>query len=407
MFWRNLTIWYLIFTPIAGGLSVLGNIEIAGKNISGYLWMGLLLCALYLLAIGGLRRLDHHALALWCPWILWCGFLWLSLIWCSPVDQFNVQNALQMSMPLVVGLLATAAIRSDDDLRRVLKGFGFAGALLAMFAVGFILTPHSSSDLEAGPRDAALLAVLLGGLAFASFGRRKAPALLGWGACLAFTMLSGSRIASVALLAMPVLHFGYRSLRWNLFGLIAFAGLGIALFYTPLVQERFFYSGHGELTDLFSGDVNGAGRFDAWPAVWDQAWQRPLLGAGVGTVSKFVPTVWEGMAHVHNDYLRIGFEFGLVGLAGFVLAAAWQLAALYRGARNSAGLARVVSAGAWLGFCALLITCATDNTLIYNLFYTDPLFLLIGSAYGVGLAEQRTMAGAPVPHLRYRGGLAT
>ena len=63
MFWRNLTIWYLIFTPIAGGLSVLGNVEIAGKNISGYLWMGLLLCALYLLAIGGLRRLDHHALA--------------------------------------------------------------------------------------------------------------------------------------------------------------------------------------------------------------------------------------------------------------------------------------------------------------------------------------------------------
>ena len=138
---------------------------------------------------------------------------------------------------------------------------------------------HGNSDLDVGPRDVALCAVLVGGVAFAAFPQRKAIALLGWVGCLAFTLLSGSRIASAVLLAMPILHLGYRTLRWNIVGVVVAAVVAVFMFYTPVVQERFFYSGHGEFADLFSEDVNGAGRFDAWPFVWDEAWKHPWFGA--------------------------------------------------------------------------------------------------------------------------------
>src|SRR4029078_4093893 len=123
MIWRELSSWYLIATPIAGALSVVGDFQIAGKNYSGFMWMSLLVLGVYLLAMGALWACDRGALMLWSGWFVWFGFVWLSLLWCAIVDERNVQNALQMTMPLVVGMLATSAIRSRDDLRRVLHGF--------------------------------------------------------------------------------------------------------------------------------------------------------------------------------------------------------------------------------------------------------------------------------------------
>ena len=44
---------------------------------------------------------------------------------------------------------------------------------------------------------------------------------------------------------------------------------------------------------------------------------------------------------------------------------------------------------ALLGFLIMLFTSATDNTLVYNLCYTDPLFALMGGAYGAAAACRR------------------
>jgi O-antigen ligase len=93
------------------------------------------------------------------------------------------------------------------------------------------------------------------------------------------------------------------------------------------------------------------------------------------------------MHYAHNDYLRIGFELGWVGLIGFVLAATWQMFGLGLRIKRSDGVLRKAYAASWLGFCGLLITSTTDDTLIYNAFYTDPLFVVLGAAYGVSIAE--------------------
>ena len=81
--------------------------------------------------------------------------------------------------------------------------------------------------------------------------------------------------------------------------------VALGLFYTPIVQKKFFESGSGHLSEAFQGDYAGAGRFEAWPAIWDEAWSHPKLGAGVGSAYDFVPLVWEDINHVHNDYLRV------------------------------------------------------------------------------------------------------
>jgi O-antigen ligase len=96
------------------------------------------------------------------------------------------------------------------------------------------------------------------------------------------------------------------------------------------------------------------------------------------------------MHQIHNDYLRIFYELGVVGLLVFAAVVVWQIAALRR-LINSAkdNDARTALAAAQLGLLAMLVTCTTDNTLLYNTFYTNPLFALLGAAYGVVWAERR------------------
>jgi O-antigen ligase len=144
------------------------------------------------------------------------------------------------------------------------------------------------------------------------------------------------------------------------------------------------------MEDVLGDDFDSAGRFDAWPEVWQESQKNPVLGAGVGVSRQFVPTIWPDMYHVHNDYLRVIFELGWVGLAIFVSVYVWQLYALWEPARMTTGILRSAFVAAWLGFWMLLITSATDNTIIYNLFYTDPLFAMLGAAWGVYAQEQST-----------------
>ena len=67
------------------------------------------------------------------------------------------------------------------------------------------------------------------------------------------------------------------------------------------------------------------GGSEAWPLIYKEAATRPVLGHGIGASYAFVPTVWYGMNHVHNEFLRIFFELGLVGLTIFVVALVSQL----------------------------------------------------------------------------------
>ena len=133
-------------------------------------------------------------------------------------------------------------------------------------------------------------------------------------------------------------------------GTLAVVALG--LFYTPIVQKKFFESGSGHLSEAFQGDyASPAGRFEAWPAIWDEAWSHPKLGAGVGSAYDFVPLVWEDINHVHNDYLRVFFEMGILGEIIFVFAMVWQLVVLYRRTQTTRGLTRSAFVAAWLGWC--------------------------------------------------------
>ncbi len=374
---------YLLATPLAAGLATVHEYFILGLNYSGWMWFALLIVGVLLflveVSVPGGNRIAFPV----GPWLAWVGLLWTSLAWCDTFVGHNIQDALQLTMPILVAVLASLFVRTEDQLERLLRVFIPTLVLLLLAAIVERLGLVAALGLRLSDRVLSLTAALAGCVFMSRFPERVSGPLVGWGACILVTGITGSRMATLVLLLIPLLHPLYRRHLWRVGGVLALAGLGVALFYTPVFQERFFHEGSGTLEDVANGDFLSFGRFESWPDILDEAWRHPWLGAGVGTIYSFVPTVWAEMNHAHNDYLRISFEVGLVGLAVFLAVVGWQLWDIQVQIRRSRGAVRAAFAASWMGLLVFLISAATDNPLIYNLWYMDPLFAVLGAAYGV------------------------
>ena len=143
------------------------------------------------------------------------------------------------------------------------------------------------------------------------------------------------------------------------------------------------------MSDLLEGDVQATGRFEVWPLIVAKAQEHPIVGAGANASYNFVPTVWVRMTAPHNEYLRIGFEFGLVGLSIFLLVIGWQLVDLRRWIQRSHGSTQRAFTASFLGIMVLLMAACTDNPLGYNIGLGCPIFALMGAAHGVIRHEAR------------------
>jgi len=393
---RKLGVLYVAATPALAGVSMF-DFRVGGLNYTGFVWLAQLLAGLYLLSMILLTSRRQMDLTPWYPWFAWIGYLWLSLFWTKELDGKNVQDALQYTMPIVVGIIGATSIRTVGELKLVFASFVFALVGVSLYTFLFINEIFDPTWLETHVRSAALTTTVMGCVFLAAFPNRWVLPLSGWGACVAITTLTSSRMATLALLAAFVLHPLVKAIQWKVAAVAACALIALGLFYTPTFQKHFFAGGSGDISDLASGKVDDLGRLDAWTLAWDQAIETPLLGKGVGSIHDFVDTIWEDTNQIHNDYLRLFYEVGLIGLAIYMSVAGWQLLALRKRMNETSGIARTALAGSYLGLCALLITCITDNTITYNLFYTDPLFALLGAVYGL-LAGERSrgevLAGA-------------
>jgi hypothetical protein len=374
---------YILAVPLGAGLATVVGVNIAGVAYTGLMWSFFLVVGAVLILAERDPASDNRIyfpLAMWIPWV---GFLWLSLSWCKDLELRNLQDALQITMPLLVGAAASLFVRSEEQLNRLLRIFGPTLLLLTFWVIVEHYGVLEKLKLEVADRSLALTAGLTGCVLMSWFPARIFGPLLCWACAVGLTVLTGSRMATLALLLVPVLHPLYRSKLQNVVVLGASMVLGLLLFYTPTFQERFFYTGSGTLQDVYEGDFLTFGRFETWPDIWEEAWRQPWLGHGIGTAYNFVPTVWEEMHFCHNDYLRVGFELGLVGLCLFVAVLAWQIRHVWVRMRQSEGVLRTAFAASWLGLMVFVISAWTDNTLSYNLWYMNPLFAVMGAAYGV------------------------
>ena len=263
-------------------------------------------------------------------------------------------------------------------------------ALAMIVAILFVQSRNLLGLEPASTRQTAMTVALMAGLFLAEWPGRVTRPMLGWGLCAAVCALTESRMALMIVLALPVFHPVYRQPLRRLVACLLIGAVCLGLLYTPTVQQQLFPDGRGGVSDLLDGDVKATGRFEVWPLILAEARDHPIIGAGVNASYDFVPTVWFRMTAPHNEYIRIGYEFGLVGLATFLLVVGWQLKSLSGWIRRSHGNVRRAYVASFLGLLVVLIAGCTDNPLGYNIGLGCPIFALMGAAHGVTRQEAQS-----------------
>ena len=180
--------------------------------------------------------------------------------------------------------------------------------------------------------------------------------------CVLATLATGSKAAgalvgvSLAILALSVAR-GWRQRLAAVAGLAALAAtFAAALYLLPL--------GHRvrEFLEASGGQVSEVERVVAWRAAEAMARDYPLTGVGFGAFpdafGRYVPPGeskrWE---HVHNDYVELGLEGGVVAL----VLAAWLAWGFWRRALGGlAGARDPAVLGLVLGLAALSLHAVVD-----------------------------------------------
>lgn len=309
-------------------------------------------------------------------WLPWMTIVLLSLTWVEEIGRWQLQDAFQIVTPFFIAPIASKAIKNRKHAAALLRGFNHCLLILLVATAMHFLTPTFVLV-----RPMALTAALVGCVFVAQIRRRPVVAIAGWLGCLLITVSTGGRIATIALLMEWVLLPGFRGSWQRLAAGALILVSAITLFYTPIFQERFFGEDQGEVSDVIDGDFNSTGRFETWPALYEEFKKRPWMGAGVSSSGSFVREVWEYSDKVHNDYLRVMVELGAIGLSLFLFGVVFQILSLRNGLIRRVDGRDEIRTTAVLGFYVFLTIAFTDNPLIYGVWFMHPLLALAGASY--------------------------
>lgn len=331
-----------------------------------------------------------------------------SSLWAIDEDV-ALSSAFRLAQGLLLVFIIYSALREPRHVRWVLGTYVGGAVVTALFALGSAATGGLTrlSGENANPNE--LAALFLPGVVlsvFAALGERRP--LLRWAASGAATillvalLLTGSRGGllglAVALIA-GIIVAGAGRVRFGLVAVALVMGSAVVVYYAAFAPV--------EQADRVSaiGDDGGSGRTDLWKVASEVASDRPLTGVGAGNFREAearyaareidiarIDLVLDESKVVHNTYLSILSELGIVGLGLFLFLVAAAFASTVRAlmgiVRSSEQLALLVRGFlvGLLGLFAAYVFASAE--------YRKPLWLLLGVALALPavLAAHRAQA---------------
>lgn len=378
-----------------------------GFNLSSLGWLlPLLLCVWILLNINS-RRIGFPYW-IWLPWTFWV------IAYLLPSQQpYALQRSVMILTPLVVGMavstihvVPSVIDRTSQWLNRYLVVFMIGVGL----ATGLLTTGQLAerTGFAAGSITASLLAAWYAGR-YATFSSRRD--LYRWALLATVPVLANARTGMLAVAITLPLTLVPWPLAKRLMSIAVLVGAGLLVFQMDRIQSKMFFSGQGTLEDAFMGvadllsgeastsDFATSGRLLMAQALkWglqDHYW----FGLGANASQEVTMAIGR-IEHPHNDWLRLQYDYGTLGMTLFALTLmgmVWHAWALARRLPPETALYLYVGAGAFVPMAILMFT---DNVILYAAWFGNLHFALLG----LGYAAARDLPRARLSRLRVRWG---
>ena len=336
------------------------------------------------------QRRVCFPLGLWLPWVSWV----LAYLLFAEADN-ALQRSVMLLTPLVVGL-GFSTIRIDAELINKfsvwLNGFFWVFLGVAGVSTGLLVSGQLAgvSGFAAGSITASLLAVWYA----ARYSISDVRALYYWAVVVLVPVLANTRTGIVAVALTLPLTLAALSIKKRLIVIFCLVVVGGLVFQTDRIQSKMFYSGQGTfseavegITGLFGGENVSSGDFatsgrksmnDALVAKLDQSY---WFGFGANT-TEAISLAIAGVTHPHNDWLRVRYEYGMLGLMIFASTVLVQMRHAYRRAKwlRSSPAAVFLYAGAG-SFIPMAIFMGSDNVMLYAAWFGNLQFAMLGLGY--------------------------
>ncbi|HWF43955.1 MAG TPA: O-antigen ligase family protein [Candidatus Kapabacteria bacterium] len=338
------------------------------------------------------RRAWKYSPKLWWVFLI---YYFVSLGWSNNVST-GVRTVLELAFPSILYLIAFNLIQNDFHIERYFKWILWINIAVAVFDLYNAYTGWAVIKGDGAMTEGVIGYRTVTAYFYATMGiilmmqmmeRFKVMSLVLYVVDVLLLLLSASRTPTIMFIVGSLLAIAYRrNIRFAVIGSVVLAVLISILFILP--------SRHKFLNTDESLNMSDSGRSFFQKYFEDKAEQGPLWGYGAGGTEDYARWLTNNITLVgapHNEYLRIRFDGGMIGLVLFYL-----------------GLADMFVRGLFLGkgmksyfpFKAILImtpvmfavSCTNDNTFFYFYVFTQYLFVFMG--FGARLSyEQRLIQG--------------
>lgn len=356
-----------------------GSKQIFAFNVTGWAWV-IPVSLASLICFANIKKITFP-IGLWFPWI---GFL--IIFWFLGRNNPNaMQSLIQTLSPVVVGC-AASTYRPDEwqleNFVRWITRLAWISWILLLIRLPMIL-------VGAIPAQAFLAAEMIGllllGACYAAFyGCGSTIHLYYYLSMLASMFISLTRGPIVAIIACLPLTFAPIALGKRILLCVAMVVCTVVIFNSDRVQQKMFYEGSGELSDVRWGNPNlkTHGRSYIWEILWDGVKKEPWLGNGWNSHRIILLSSGSFTYAPHNDWLKLFYDIGipLTGLYLFTMIA--QTLFLIMIAARSSGPHQMLAYGAATAFIPYMLIMLTDNVVLYVQFFGNLHFALIGIVYG-------------------------
>lgn len=299
----------------------------------------------------------------------------------TPNVGYGIRVILKYLYPLIIGLFASAVVRDVDVFLKptlIARKIAFIS-----FAVTFV--PFVAWVLMSGvfwfvtARVINYISMVVFSLALYFFSGEKKN--LRWAIffclpCILWVFRTSIMGTTLALMVFSLYKYKLKALPAIGAVLVLFI---IAVFAIPSVKEKMFYkSDEMNVEKLQSGqismaDIDSNGRFAMWDWVMDEYYYgHEIAGSGTGNLQRAFYTLdlpFGGLKVIHNDYIQILCDNGIIGVVLFGLAYLMVIVhcfIVYNSKRYGPGV-RMAALCAGPTLAGMMLAMYTDNVVNYSM----------------------------------------
>lgn len=311
-------------------------------------------------------------------YLIYMVWLFIGLSY-TPSPSYGFRVILKYIYPFLIMLFASSIVRNKEVFFKA----GLMARCVAIFSIGISFIPLAGYLVPgvfwySTARAINYISMLIFSLAlFYHGGKNKKDlfiAILFILPCLLWVLRTS--IMGTTLALMMFFFFKYRMKSIPVIFVIILLFI-VAIFTIPSIKDKMFFDKNNKnVSQLKSGsismdDINSNGRFGMWEWSLNKFYHnKELTGSGTGNLQETFYALrhpFGTMRIVHNDYVQILCDNGLIGLilfGGSFLLIIFHSFIVYQNKRYTAAI-RICAITAGASTAGILLTLFTDNVINY------------------------------------------